>query len=240
VILRVVFCLPSIVSPLDLNSDRYVVVRLRNMSEDLLRRIHQSFLKLKSMDIEYDFAFDSSDHRDLYCSELAAAVLETSQAEVTPFAFSPKSQRATELLRKTGVRSESFFGQGSYLGSPKFAFVAQRIYADPDLLIKGQMILDAFTGHLTHASEVLLRKHPDAHTIFGLVSLLDFKRTPARALAFIAEANNVLHEKVLEEINQPFEILALWFRNRKASAVEEAGIGRMPFFEVFCPGSLQL
>ncbi|NBW82207.1 hypothetical protein EBR21_10690 [bacterium] len=160
-----------LLSPLDLNADRYVVVRLRNSSEVLLKRIHESFLKLKSQDIVYDFNFDSTDHRSLYCSELAAAVLEASEAGVIPFAFSPRSQRAGELLKKTGVRSQSFFGQGSYLGSPRFSFVAERIYADPNLLIKGQMILDGFNHHLANASEVLLRKHPDSHTIFGLAAL---------------------------------------------------------------------
>jgi hypothetical protein len=160
-----------LVSPLDLTAERYVVVRLRNSSEVLLKRIHESFLKLKSLDIAYDFNFDSTNHRDLYCSELAAAVLEASESGVIPFAFSPRSQAAAELLKKTGVRSQSFFGQGSYLGSSQFSFVAERIHADPAILIKGQMILDAFSHQLANASQVLLRKHPDSHTIFGLAAL---------------------------------------------------------------------
>ncbi|MFZ9519283.1 MAG: hypothetical protein ACO3A4_02295 [Silvanigrellaceae bacterium] len=159
------------VSPLDLTADRYVVVRLRNTSDAMLKRIHNSFLKIQSMDLEYDFRFESINHQKLYCSELAAAILEDSETGVTPFAFSPKSERANELLKKTGVRSESFFSQGSYLGSSQFTLVAERIHGDPALLIKGQMLLDAFNAHLSESSGVLLRKHADSHTIYGLAAL---------------------------------------------------------------------
>lgn len=160
-----------LLAPLDLSEDRFVVLRLRHGTEALRERMHASFRELLSKDIRYDFQFDSTNHQSLYCSELAAAVLESSEAGVTPFAVSPASPRAEELLRKSGINSQIFYGQGSYLGSSNFEFVGQRIHADPHDLIRGQMILSAFTEHLANASAVRLSRHQDSPTILGLSTM---------------------------------------------------------------------
>jgi hypothetical protein len=160
-----------LLAPLDLKAERFVVLRAKNNSEELRRRFHVAFRKLLSKDVTYDFRFDSTDNSKLYCSELAAAVLEYAEAGILPFPFSPKSQRAAELLRKSGIPSSHFYGQGSYLGSANFEFVGERIYADPAGLIRGQMILSEFKNHIGSSYSVRFWHHPDSPAIFGLSAM---------------------------------------------------------------------
>lgn len=160
-----------LLAPLDLRAERYVVLRAAHNTEALRKRIHSTFRNLLSHDITYDFQFNSNEHEKLYCSEFAAAVLDKSEAGFMPFAFSPASPRAAELLRKSGIPSVSFYGQGSYLGSEHFEFIGERIFADPQELIRGQMILSEFRKYLSSAYAVRMWHHPDAPTILGLSSM---------------------------------------------------------------------
>ncbi|MEN9810465.1 MAG: Permuted papain-like amidase enzyme YaeF/YiiX, family [Pseudomonadota bacterium] len=155
-------------SPLDLRTERFVVVRLRHQTEALRERMRRSFSNMLAQDISYDFDFDPDNQERLYCSELAAAVLQNSEAGVMPFGFSAASAQAAQLLRKSGIPSTLFYGQGSYLGSSHFSVVGYKVYADPHELIRGQMILAAFTEHISKSAEVKLRKHPESHTLWGL------------------------------------------------------------------------
>ncbi|NBX15760.1 MAG: hypothetical protein EBR09_00190 [Proteobacteria bacterium] len=157
-----------LLSPLDLKAERFVVVRAKNNTELFRQRIHAAFNRLLQKSITYDFQFDSDEHSKLYCAELAAAVLQEAEAGFQPFAFSPKSAAAAELLRKSGIRSTSFFAQGSYLASTHFDFVGERIYADPSALIRGQMILAEFKKHVGNSYAVRAWHHPDSPTVFGL------------------------------------------------------------------------
>ncbi|MEY3903698.1 MAG: Permuted papain-like amidase enzyme YaeF/YiiX, family [Pseudomonadota bacterium] len=158
-------------SPLDLRTERFVVVRLRHQTDALRERMRRSFSKMLTQDISYDFEFNPDNQEKLYCSELAAAVLQYSEAGVMPFGFSAASPQAGELLRKSGIASSSFFGQGSYLGSSHFSVVGYKIYADPHELIRGQMILAAFTDHISKSTAVKLRKHPESHMLWGLSAM---------------------------------------------------------------------
>lgn len=158
-------------SPLDLRTERFVVLRLRKQTDALRERMRRSFNRMLAQDISYDFEFNPDNQEKLYCSELAAAVLQNSEAGVMPFGFSAASARAAELLRKSGIPSAIFYGQGSYLGSPHFSVVGYKLYADPHELIRGQMILAAFTDHISKAAAVKLRKHPESHTLWGLSAM---------------------------------------------------------------------
>lgn len=160
-----------LVAPLDLKAERFAVLRPQKSDPAVRKRIHDAFALLANKNVSYDFKFDSQQHESLYCSELAAAVLKEAKVAANPKAFAPASERAEELLRKSGIPSRLFFAQGSYLGSSDFTLVGERVYANPGDLIRGEMILNAFTQHLTAASSVRLRSHPDAATVYGLSTL---------------------------------------------------------------------
>jgi hypothetical protein len=160
-----------LVAPLDLHAERFTIVRPRNLSAADRLKIRTSFESLMRQNVRYDFQFDSRDNNRLYCSELAAAALKRAQLNHQPVTFDAASARASELLRSAGIRDPRFLGQGSYLSSPDFEVVSQHIQTDPIALIRGQLLLEAFSKHVAYSSSVKLHRHPEAHQLMALSAL---------------------------------------------------------------------
>ncbi|MBM3382243.1 MAG: hypothetical protein FJY29_07365 [Betaproteobacteria bacterium] len=160
-----------LIAPLDLHADRFTVVRGRNLAAEERRKIRASFASLKRQNVRYDFRFNSHDSNRLYCSELAAAAFKRAQVNRKPIVFEAASDRAAELLRSAGIHDPQFYGQGSYLASPDFEVISQQIQSDPIPLIRGQLVLEAFSKHVATSSAVKLYRHPEAHQVLALSTL---------------------------------------------------------------------
>jgi hypothetical protein len=189
-----------LVAPLDLHADRFTIVRPRNLSSEDRRNIRAAFESLMNQNVRYDFRFDSRDSNRLYCSELAAAALKRAQLNHKPILFDAASARAGELLRSAGLTDPNFFGQGSYLASPDFEVIAQQIQSDPIALIRGQLLLEAFSKHIATSSSVKLYQHPQAHQLLALSALAqttdsDMRRAlgPQSFLFVVMTLDRLLH-----------------------------------------------
>lgn len=159
------------ISPLDLQADRYTVVRPRNLSAQQKAAIRATIAAALKQNLSYDFKFNSETQDSLYCSELAAAIYKNAGITLAPVQFKAASRRARKILYSAGVLYPSFFAQGSYLASGDFEVVGQHINSDPKDFIRGQFVMDAFTQYVATADHVRLYKHSESHQLWTLAAL---------------------------------------------------------------------
>lgn len=157
-----------LLAPLDLDTDRYTVIRANGLTRDDRRAIHAALSKMLTSEIGYDFRFDARNSNRLYCSELVAAVFNSAGLSRPMHLFAAASPQAQALFNGAGVRATEFFTQGSYIAGLGFSHLADRLNSDPRDFIRGLLVLEGFTNYLAHADSVRLSRHPEANQLFAL------------------------------------------------------------------------
>lgn len=215
-----------LLAPLDLDTDRYTVIRASGLTQDDRRAIHATLSKMLNSDIGYDFRFDSSNSHQLYCSELVGAVFKSAGLSRQLHLFPAASKQAQSLLHGAGIRAKEFYTQGSYIGGQGFSHHAERLNSDPRDFIRGSLVLEGFSNYLAHADSVRLSRHPDANQLFAMSALAQTVNAktrralgPPRFLFTALVLDKLIHK--LEEEARRAQLKELSQRDRSESRIVE-------------------